>query len=58
MFKSELLHSKHNLRASIMQAVGENWSCLVSGTLLTAFNPDMISILGNMLIISKLTRLQ
>ena len=40
-----------------MQLVGENWSCLVSRTLLTAFNPE-ISIVGNILIISKFTSLQ
>ena len=40
-----------------MQAVGENWSCLVSRTLLTVFNPG-ISIVGNILIISKFTSLQ
>ena len=41
-----------------MQAVGENWSCLASRMLLTAFNPEILSILGNILIISKLTNLQ
>ena len=41
-----------------MQAVGVNWSFLVSRMLLTDFNPEILSIRGNMLIISKLTNLQ
>ena len=41
-----------------MQAVVGNWSYLVSRMLLTAFNPEILSILGNILIISKLTRLE
>ena len=41
-----------------MQVVGGNWSYLASRMLLTAFNPDILSILGNILIISKLTNLQ
>ena len=41
-----------------MQAVGGNWSCLASRMLLTAFNPEILSILENILIISKLTNLQ
>ena len=45
------------LRASIMQVVGGNWSCLTSRMLLTAFNPEILSILGNILIILKLTNL-
>ena len=40
-----------------MQAVGENWSCLGSRTLLTVFNSG-ISLVGNILIISKFTSLQ
>ena len=40
-----------------MQVVGENWSCLVSRMLLTVFNPE-ISIVGNILMISKFTSLQ
>ena len=51
-------HSKHNLRASILQAVYGNWSWLALRMILTAFNPEILSILGNMLIISKLTNLQ
>ena len=35
ILKMDLLHSKHNLRTSVMQAVGGNWSCLASGILLT-----------------------
>ena len=58
LLKIELLHSKHNLRVSIMQAVGRNWFCLASRTLLTASNPDIISILVNIMIISKFTNLQ
>ena len=58
LLKIELLHFKHNLRASIMQVVGGNWSYLVSRMLLTAFNPATLSILGNILIISNLTNLQ
>ena len=41
-----------------MQAVGVNWSFLASRMLLTDFNPEILSIRGNMLIISKLTNLQ
>ena len=43
-----------------MQAVGGNWSYVVSRMLLTAFTPrpEILSILGNILIISKLTSLQ
>ena len=41
-----------------MQAVGLNWSFLASRMLLTDFNPEILSIRGNMLIISKLTNLQ
>ena len=37
LLKIGLLHSKRNLRASIMQAVGGNWSCLASRMLLTGF---------------------
>ena len=58
LLKIELLHSKHNLRASIMQAIDGSWSCLASRMLLTAFNSERLSILGNILIISKLTSLQ
>ena len=58
LLKKELLHSKHNLRASIMQVVGGNWSCLASRMLLTAFNPEILSILGNILITSNITNLQ
>ena len=41
-----------------MQAVGVNWCFLASRMLLTDFNPEILSIRGNMLIISKLTNLQ
>ena len=41
-----------------MQVVGGNWSYLASRILLTVFNPDILSILGNILIISKLTNLE
>ena len=56
LLKMELLHSKHNLRASI--SVDGYWSCLASRMLLTAFNPDILTILGNILTISKSTKLQ
>ena len=58
LLKIVLLYSKHNLRASIMQVVCGNWSCLASRILLTVFNPEILSILGKILIISKLTNLQ
>ena len=32
-----------------MQAVGGNWSCLASRMLLTAFNPEILSILENII---------
>ena len=35
LLKTELLHSKDNLRASIMHPLGGSWSCLVSRMLLT-----------------------
>ena len=41
-----------------MEAVGGNWSCLESRILLTAFNPEILSTLRNMLITSKLPNLQ
>ena len=41
-----------------MQVVGGDWSCLASRMLITAFNPDILSILGNILIISKFTNFQ
>ena len=41
-----------------MQAVDRNWFYLASRMLLTPFNPEILSILGNILIISKLTNLQ
>ena len=56
--KIELLHSKHNLTASVMEVVGGNWSCIESRMLLTAFNPEILSILRNILITSKLPNLQ
>ena len=58
MLKIELLDSKHNLRASMIQLLGGNWLDLLSKTYFTDFRPDMLSILGNILIISKLTNLQ
>ena len=58
LLKIELLHSKRHLRASIIQTAGGNWSCLASTILLTAINPEVLSILGNILLISKLTSLQ
>ena len=51
--KMELLHLKHNLRASLMQALGENWSCQASRMLLTSFSPAILSRLGNILVIAK-----
>ena len=41
-----------------MEAVGGNWSCLELRILLTAFNPEILSILRNILITSKLPNLQ
>ena len=41
-----------------MEAVGGNWSCLESRILLTAFNPEILSTLRNILITSKLPNLQ
>ena len=41
-----------------MQVVGGNWCCLASRMFLTAFNPEILSTLGNILIIPKLTNLQ
>ena len=38
-----------------MQDVGGNWSCISLRTLLTAFKAELLSILGNILTISKLT---
>ena len=49
----ELLHLKHNLRASLMQALGENWSCQASRMLLTSFSRAILSRLGNILVIAK-----
>ena len=41
-----------------MQPVGGNWSCSPSRTLLTAFDQEMLSVLGgHLLAISKLTNL-
>ena len=50
LLKAELLHFKCNLTASKMQAVGVNWYCLALKALLTAFNSEILSILGNILI--------
>ena len=58
LLKTELLNSKHNLRALMMQVVGGNWSCLAPRILLNVFNPKILSMLGNVLIISELTNLQ
>ena len=58
LLKIELLDSKYNLRASMIQLLGGNWFDLLSKTFFTDFRPDMLSILGNILIISKLTSLQ
>ena len=41
-----------------MQDVGGNWSCITLRTLLTAFKAEVLSILGNILTISKLTNVQ
>ena len=49
VIKIELIHSKHNLRASIMQVVGGNWSCLALRMLLTAFNLEILLIIRNIL---------
>ena len=58
LLKIELLDSKYNLRASMIQLLGGNWLDLLSKTFFTNFRPDMLSILGNILIVSKLTNLQ
>ena len=52
MLKIELLDSKHNLRASMIKLLGGNWFDF------TDFIPDMLSILGNMLVMLNLTDLQ
>ena len=49
VIKIELIQSKHNLRASIMQVVGGNWSCLALRMLLTAFNLEILLIIRNIL---------
>ena len=49
VIKIELIHSKHNLRASVMQVVGGNWSCLALRMLLTAFNLEILLIIRNIL---------
>ena len=41
-----------------MQAVGGKWSFPASRILIATFKPNILSILGNILIISKLTSLQ
>ena len=38
--------------------LGGNWSCLTSRILLTAFKPEILSMPGNILTISKLTNQQ
>ena len=55
--KIELLHSKHNLRESICQAVCLHLFCLTSRTLSTACNQKIFSMLGYIFIIAKLTNL-
>ena len=58
VIKNRIVTFQTQLMASIMQSVCENWSCLASRMLLTAFNSEILSRLGNILIISKLANLQ
>ena len=52
MLKIELFDSKHNLRTSMIQLLGGNWFDF------TNFRPDMVCILGNILVTLNLTDLQ
>ena len=53
LLKTELLQDKHSSRASITQLVGENLLSRNSNISWTDFNPDLLSMLGKVLTMSK-----
>ena len=57
MGEKELLQLKHNSKASITQSVGRSLHCLSSKYFPTDAVPILLSILGNILTTSKLTRI-
>ena len=54
----ELLHVRHSSRASNKQLVGGMFLLPKSKYFLTEDNPNLLSIFGNMFIISKLTKIE
>ena len=54
----ELLHERHSSRASNKQLVGGMFPLHESKYFLTEDNPKLLSIFGNIFIISKLTKIE
>ena len=58
LLKIELLQDKHSSRASRTQLVGGNLLSRNSNMSLTDFNPDLLSMLGKILTMSKPTSVE
>ena len=58
LLKVDLLQDKHSSRASITQLVGRNLLSRNSNISWTDFNPDLLSMLGNILTMSKPTSIE
>ena len=58
LLKIELLQDKHSSRTSITQLVGANLLSGKSNISWTDFNPDLLSMLGNILTMSKPTSIE